>query len=52
MIHDIVRQLPALPSSVGQTEAEVDPKKVEIAGKVQAESRLSSFGVDFCKQMA
>jgi hypothetical protein len=51
VIRDIVRYLPALPSSVGQTEAEVDPK-VEIAGKVQAESRLSSFGVDFCKQMA
>jgi ubiquitin carboxyl-terminal hydrolase 16/45 len=31
---------------LGQTEAEVNPKKVEMMGKVQAESRPSGFGVD------
>jgi len=50
VICDIVRQLPALPPSVGQTKAEVDLKKVEIAGKVHAESRLSGFGVDFANK--
>ena len=50
VICDIVRQLPALPPSVGQTEAEVHPKMVEITGKVQAESRPSGFGVDFANK--
>ncbi|OQU80840.1 hypothetical protein SORBI_3007G196000 [Sorghum bicolor] len=45
-IRNIVsRKLLAAPPSVGQTEA-VNPKKVEMTGKVQAESHPSGFGVD------